>query len=325
MHVPLVLGLSAPMKLLTRPRTHETTPANDVSRLAAAMLEQSAVNVMFADTDFTIRYMNESSRRTLQAIAHLLPVPPDKVLGSSIDIFHRHPQHQRRLLSDPSNLPHHARFQLGDEWLDLNAIAMYDDAGTYVGAMVNWSVVTEFVKKSAEAQEISASIATAVSDMQISMDEIASSAAESVHVAEQATISTNDANTLMERLDARLAEIDQVVDFIAGVAEQTNLLALNATIEAARAGEVGRGFAVVAGEVKELANETDRATENIRGSVRALQHEATDMRAALNQMTGLMGTVQHNSSQIAAAVEEQATLAAVFARQATASSITQPC
>jgi methyl-accepting chemotaxis protein len=305
------------MKLLTRPRHHDAPPANDVSRLAVSMLENAAVNVMFADTDFIIRYANESSRRTLHAIAHLLPISPEKVIGASIDIFHKSPQHQRRLLADPKNLPHHARFQLGDEWMDLDAIAMYDETGAYVGAMINWSIVTEFVKKSAEAQEIASSIAGAVGDMQISMDEIASSAAESVQVAEQATMSVNDANTLMERLDSRLSEIDQVVDFIAGVAEQTNLLALNATIEAARAGEVGRGFAVVAGEVKELANETDRATENIRGSVRALQHEATDMRSALSQMTGLMGTVQHNSSQIAAAVEEQATLAAVFSRQAT--------
>ncbi len=305
------------MKLLTRPKTTEAPTGLDIAALLPSMLERAAANVMFADTDFNIRYMNEASRRTLHKIAHLLPVSPDRVLGSSIDIFHKQPMHQRRLLSDPSNLPHRARFMLGEEWVELNVEALHDASGTFVGAMVNWSIITEFVRTQENAAAMAEVVAQAVSDMQLSMSEIASSAAESVNVAEQATGAVNDANRLMERLNDRLAEIDQVVDFIASVAEQTNLLALNATIEAARAGDVGRGFAVVAGEVKELANETDRATENIRKSVRALQQEAADMRNSLGQMTGLTNTVQHNSSQIAAAVEEQATLAEVFARQAT--------
>lgn len=131
-----------------------------------------------------------------------------------------------------------------------------------------------------------------------------------------------DAVSVIHRLGERISEIGKILGVIDDVAEQTNLLALNATIEAARAGDVGRGFAVVAGEVKELANETDRATENIRSSVRALQQEAADMRSALGQMTGLTSTVQHNSSQIAAAVEEQATLAEVFAKQASLHSTT---
>jgi methyl-accepting chemotaxis protein len=304
------------MKLLQRSRPQEVHQGLDVTSLFPSMLDKAASNIMFADTEFTIRYLNEASRRTLHKIAHLLPIAPDRVLGSSIDIFHKSPQHQRRLLADPSNLPHQARFPLGDEWVELNVEAMHDVAGTYVGAMVNWSIITEYVRTEENARAMAGAVSQAVADMQVSMSEIATSAAESVRVTDQASGAVNDANRLMERLNERLADIDQVVDFIAGVAEQTNLLALNATIEAARAGDVGRGFAVVAGEVKELANETDRATENIRTSVRAVQQEAADMRNALEQMTGLTETVQHNSSQIAAAVEEQATLAEVFSRQA---------
>ncbi len=79
------------MKLLNRPRAHEAREGLDVTALFPSMLDKAASNIMFADTDFTIRYINEASRLTLHKIAHLLPVAPEKVLGSSIDIFHKSP------------------------------------------------------------------------------------------------------------------------------------------------------------------------------------------------------------------------------------------
>ena len=82
------------------------------------MMENSPLNFLRADTDFIIRYMNPASRATLAKVAHLLPCKVEAVVGSCIDIFHKNPAMQRRLLADPKNLPHRADIRLGPEWLE---------------------------------------------------------------------------------------------------------------------------------------------------------------------------------------------------------------
>ncbi|MGD9793080.1 MAG: methyl-accepting chemotaxis protein [Acidimicrobiia bacterium] len=276
-----------------------------VDDIATNMLDNVPINIMFCDNDFTIRYVNPASMKTLRSIERLLPVRADAVVGSSIDIFHKAPAHQRRLLAMRSNLPHTAQFPLGDEWVDLTAAAVRDSAGQDIGVMVSWAIVTTQYRLEEQVRESSTGVATAVTEMQASIAEIAHSASASAQVATEATDGVLAANETMARLTAALGEIDRVVDFIASVADETNLLALNATIEAARAGELGRGFAVVANEVKELATETDKATENIRTSVRAVQAEASVVRDSIANVVETMGRVQEVSTAIAAAVEEQ--------------------
>ena len=102
-------------------------------------------------------------------------------------------------------------------------------------------------------------------------------------------------------------EIATVIKLINGIAEQTNLLALNATIEAARAGEAGKGFAVVASEVKELAQETARATEDISRRVEAIQADTAGAVDAISQISAVIGEINDFQATIAAAVEEQTT------------------
>jgi len=116
------------------------------SSKSTSMLENMPINVLVANRDFEIVYANPASIRTLKTIERLLPVPVDKVLGQKIDIFHKQPEHQRKLLSDPKNLPHQAKIKLGDEVLDLLVSALYDKNKNYVGAMVTWEVVTDKVR-----------------------------------------------------------------------------------------------------------------------------------------------------------------------------------
>ena len=82
----------------------------------------------------------------MKTIEHLLPIRADQALGTSIDVFHKNPEHQRRLLSNPANLPHKAKIKVGDETLDLLATAAYDSEGEYIGPMISWSVITQNVK-----------------------------------------------------------------------------------------------------------------------------------------------------------------------------------
>src|SRR5262249_11086366 len=107
------------------------------------MVENATVRIIIADRDFKIVYMNPASVEQLRKLQHLLPCRADDILGQSIDIFQKHPEMQRRLLSDPKNLPHRATIKLGDELLDLNVSAIRDARGEYIGPMVTWDVITE--------------------------------------------------------------------------------------------------------------------------------------------------------------------------------------
>lgn len=117
----------------------------------SAIVENAPINIMIADLHGRITYLNPASKRTLKSIEHVLPIPVDRVEGSSYDIFHKNPAHQRRLLADPKNLPYSAEIQLEGEILLLNASAIFNDKGEYAGPMVAWEVITE--RKAAERRE----------------------------------------------------------------------------------------------------------------------------------------------------------------------------
>jgi len=127
----------------------ETVNFDDVNSLRTAlavktaMADSSPINTILADRDLKIIYMNEASERTLKSIEHLLPVKANAVVGQSIDIFHKNPSYQRKLLANDKNLPHRATIELGDEKLDLLVSAIYDPQGNYLGPMVTWEVVTQ--------------------------------------------------------------------------------------------------------------------------------------------------------------------------------------
>jgi methyl-accepting chemotaxis protein len=127
------------------------TTAHDPAAELRQILDRVPVAVIAADLpDFRISYVNEETRRTVARLGHLLPVGPEEMVGRSIDIFHKDPKHQRRILSDPANLPHHARIKLGDEVLDLDVAARHDAEGRYLGVLLTWAVVTDKARMEAE-------------------------------------------------------------------------------------------------------------------------------------------------------------------------------
>ena len=132
--------------------------AAEAARLKG-MLDCVPVNVMLADLNFDIVYVNRASLSTLKKIEQHLPVPASLVQGSNMDVFHKAPQQVRRILSDPRNLPHKVRIQIGPEAALLEASAVYDGDGRYAGPMVTWELVTERERQEARNQENAATIA----------------------------------------------------------------------------------------------------------------------------------------------------------------------
>ncbi len=148
-------------------------------------------------------------------------------------------------------------------------------------------------------------VATGAEEMGASIKEIAKNATEAAKVATAAVKVAETANTTVSKLGESSAEIGQVIKVITSIAQQTNLLALNATIEAARAGEAGKGFAVVANEVKELAKETAKATEDISRKIEAIQTDTKAAVDAIGTISEVINQINGISNTIATAVEEQ--------------------
>lgn len=404
----------------------EVTQTDEIGRMAGALdkailslastqsiIENSPTNVILADLDLKITYTNPASIALLRKLERHLPVRAENVKGSSIDVFHKNPAHQRKILSDPKNLPIRAIINIGPEIAELLVTAIYDQNKNYLGPMLTWELITEKldaerkVKEVAErdrqqteelrvkvesilevvnaasrgdltcemtvkgsdaigqmadglarfftnlrgsvaniartaqvlassSQELTAvsqqmaanaeetaaqanvasaaaeqvsrnvsTVSTGTEEMGASIKEIAKSANEAARVATSAVKVAEKTNASVAKLGESSAEIGNVIKVITSIAQQTNLLALNATIEAARAGEAGKGFAVVANEVKELAKQTAKATEDISIKIEAIQSDTNSAVEAISHIGKIINQINDFQNTIASAVEEQ--------------------
>ncbi len=179
-------------------------------------------------------------------------------------------------------------------------------AGTLSGnARTTNDLTTVVAGASEDASSNVQSVAAATEQLSCSVHEIARQVAESNRIASEAVGQAQKTDGRITALSQAAAKIGDVVKLITAIAEQTNLLALNATIEAARAGESGKGFAVVAQEVKALAAQTSKATEEIRDQIASMQEATDDSVSAIKEIGTTIGRISEISSTIAAAVEEQ--------------------
>lgn len=142
-------GINSAIDLLDKKNTEieeakaEIAKSTDELNTRMSMITNFKTPVMMCDKDFMITYANKASEELLMALKDHLPVAPDEVIGSSLDIFHQNPAHQRGILVDKEKMPFHAQFQIADEWVDLNANMINDQDGNFDGAYIDWSLITD--------------------------------------------------------------------------------------------------------------------------------------------------------------------------------------
>lgn len=198
----------------------EMVQQRQVNLRYASMTENSPVNIMFADRDLRIQYMNPASTKTLKGLQNLLPVSVDKMIGQNIDIFHKNPSHQRNLLADPKNLPRTAQIQVGPETLDLLVSAIYDPDRNFLGSMVTWSVITSRLAQEKRERELTEGLKATMTSVNQNAQALSSAAEELTAVSQQMSANSEETATQSNVVASAAEEVSKNVATVATSAEE---------------------------------------------------------------------------------------------------------
>lgn len=251
----------------------------EVQQRFTEMVENTSVRLILADRNFKIVYMNPASYEALRKLQHLLPCKVDDIIGQSIDIFHKRPEHQRAIVMDPANLPHRADIKLGDETLDLSVTALKDRNGHYMGPLVTWEVITEQKRAQEREREQQQLIETRAADVEAKVRELVevfTAASQGDLTREIAYTSDDDMGRLADNARTMFGDLRSLVKQISEAADQQNE---GARMIAESSSGLSEGSQSQAASVEEMT----AAVEQLVASIDSISKAALDSRRQAEQ------------------------------------------
>jgi methyl-accepting chemotaxis protein len=198
----------------------ETVRQRMINVRYASMTDNSPINIIFADLELRIQYLNPASTRTLRTLEKYLPVPADRMLGQSIDVFHKNPSYQRGLLADPKNLPRTAHIQVGPETLDLLVSPIFDQNKNYLGAMVTWSVITQRLAQEKRERELTEGLKVTLNTVNQNAQSLSSAAEELTATSQQMSSNSEETSAQSNVVASAAEEVSKNVATVATSAEE---------------------------------------------------------------------------------------------------------
>ncbi|RCS56029.1 PAS domain-containing protein [Bremerella cremea] len=297
--------------------TWEVSTENQSQELDAtdksAIVENAPVNILVANLDGIITYVNPASVRAFNSIEHVLPIPVEEIVGASYDIFHTNPAYQRRLLADSSNLPIETQIELEGEYIELQATALFDASDNYVGPMVTWKLITEQVNAK-QAEELRAEQDRQQQEFLLanvdSILRVVEAAAEG-DLSQRINLESDDAiGALAGGIDRMIADLrdilSQVVDSGMQFAEGASVIAENSQDLAQGAHTQSAAVEEMSASIEELTRSIDTVKDNAGEANRMAadtSHMAQEGGHAVQKSIEAMELIKTSSEQISEIIQ----------------------
>lgn len=260
-------------------------------------LNELSIPIMLADNKFNITFLNKSSKERLRMLEKALPVPVDKIVGSNIDIFHKNPAHQRGVLMDPSKLPFRSKFEIAGEWLDLRANVLRNKKNEFIGAFVDWNLITADVRNQQLTERAQVEIGKLV--------EAASNGDLTVRINAEGFIGfyKDLAENMNNLVDTIKKPVDQTIDALSMLSKGDLRYDFDGDYKGSFA-TIQSAFNSSVGNLKNMVKQIKTAAESVTSASSEISSGSTDLSARTEKQASSLEETASSMEEITGAVKQ---------------------